>query len=89
MAVGTLVLTRSASNGADGPSRNSRAKRAIAEVEDFVARRRPSAGDGVQLVVAVEIVLVRVIADGLALWQFLGDAWIVRRRSYALGLLLS
>ena len=56
-----------------------RADRAFAEVEDFVTRGRPFAGDGVQLVVAIQMVLVGPVADLLALQQFVGDVRIAGR----------
>ena len=40
-----------------------RADRAFAEVEDFVTRGRPFAGDGGHLVVAIQMVLVGPVAD--------------------------
>ena len=46
-----------------------RAKGTFAEVENLVARRRTFAGDGGHLVVAVQMVLVRPVADLFALQQ--------------------
>ena len=40
------------------------------EVENFVARTRPFAGDALYLVVAVEMALVGPVADLLTLQQF-------------------
>ena len=40
-----------------------RADRAFAEVEDFVTRGRPFAGDGSHLVIAVQMVLVGPVAE--------------------------
>src|SRR5262249_48871393 len=42
----------------------------LREVEDFVARGRPFAGDEVKLVVAIEVNLVGLVAELLALLQF-------------------
>src|SRR5208283_5986883 len=52
---------------------------ALAEVEDFVTRGRPFAGDGGHLVIAIQMVLVSPVADRLALQQFLADVRIAGR----------
>src|SRR5262245_53723458 len=50
-----------------------RAERRLGEVENFVALRRPLAGDEVELVVAVEVNFVSFVAELLALLQILDD----------------
>ena len=50
-----------------------RADGAFAEVEDFMARGRALAGDGGHLVVAVQMVLVGLVAELHALEQLVGD----------------
>src|SRR5215510_11227901 len=50
-----------------------RSESGLSEVEDFVARRRPKACNEVKLVVAVEVNLVGLVAELLALLQFISD----------------
>src|ERR1700749_2489363 len=52
----------------------------FAEIEDFMPRGRAFAGDRGCLVVAVKMVLIRPVADVLALQQFGGDVRITRSR---------
>jgi len=56
------------------------AERAFAEIEDFVARRRTLAGDGGGLIVAVQVILVRPVADRLALQEFVADVGVAGDR---------
>src|SRR5438094_1374906 len=53
-----------------------RAYCAFAKVEDFVTRRRPFAGDGGHLVVAIEVVLVSSVAEFHTLKQLIGYVWV-------------
>src|SRR6516162_9107120 len=57
-----------------------RAELRLAEIEDLVPRRRPGAGDERRLVVAVQMVLVGLAADLLALQQLVDDVRIACRR---------
>src|SRR5262245_59092854 len=50
-----------------------RSESRLGEVEDFIARRRPKACDEVKLVVAIEVNLVGLVAELLALLQFIND----------------
>src|SRR5882724_10050097 len=51
----------------------NRADGAFAEVEDFVTVRWPFAGDGVHLIVAVQMVLISPVAEFHTLKQLIGD----------------
>ena len=55
-------------------------ERGFREVPDLVALRRSLAGDEVCLVVAVEVLLVRPVADLLALLELVDDVGIAGRR---------
>src|SRR5207247_4864070 len=53
----------------------NRAERALAEIKNLVSLRRPLARDQIELIVAVEVVLIGAIAKLHALEQLILDVW--------------